>query len=274
MNTLLPQTAVIRRIRSETRDTFTVTLWLKDPAARKRYSFVPGQFNMLSVAGIGECAISICSATWKEHIRHTIRMAGDVTAAISRLKAGDVIGLRGPFGRGWPMEKIRGKDIVIMAGGIGIAPFRSLIRQVIAEKNGSRCFLLYGAKGPKDIIYRNELPMWAEAIDVHLTVDKSDPEEHWPHKTGLVTNLLKDISLVPERTIGLICGPEVMMKASINELLSIGFSEDSIYLSMERHMNCGTGICGHCMFGPKFICRDGPVFPYMEIKKFLGHKEI
>jgi len=275
MDRSIPFEAVIRKIKKETRDVFTLTLWIKDRAVRKNYRFTPGQFNMLSVPGIGECAISISSASWREHIKHTIRVAGDVTTALSALKIGQSIGLRGPFGRGWPMEKLKGRDIMIIAGGIGIAPFRSLIRQIISEKDAeSGCFVLYGAKSPKDIIYKNELPLWAEIINLSVTVDKADPEEHWAGDIGLVTNLFKKIEITPERTIALICGPEIMMKASLGELISKGIPEDSIYLSLERHMNCAMGICGHCMLGPRYVCRDGPVFPYPEIKRFFGITEV
>ncbi len=275
MNIAAPFEAVIKRIKKETRDTFTLTLRVKDRAIRKEYGFTPGQFNMLYVPGIGEAAISICSATWREDIRHTIRVAGDVTTAISNLKGGDVIGVRGPFGRGWPMEMLKGNDLMIMAGGLGIAPFRSLLRQILREKEeGARYFLLYGAKTPKDIIYRNEFPRYGEVFEVLLTVDKADPEEYWKGDMGVVTNLLKKINIIPEKTIAFICGPEIMMQSSIKELINMGLSEDSIYISMERHMNCGMGVCGHCMFGPKFICKDGPVFSYTDIIEFLGEREI
>jgi len=275
MDRSIPFEAVIRKIKKETRDVFTLTLWIKDRVVRKNYKFTPGQFNMLSVPGIGECAISISSASWREHIKHTIRVAGDVTTALSSLKVGQTIGLRGPFGRGWPMERLKGKDIIIIAGGIGIAPFRSLIRQIISEKDAEAgCFVLYGAKSPKDIVYRNELPLWSEIINLSVTVDKADPEEHWAGDIGLVTNLLKKIEITPERTLALICGPEIMMKASLGELISKGIPEGSIYLSLERHMNCAMGICGHCMLGPKYVCRDGPVFPYPEIQRFFSTPEV
>jgi NAD(P)H-flavin reductase len=271
----LPFTAAIKWIRKETRDTWTYALKITDREIERTYRFLPGQFNMLYVPGIGESAISISSGTSDRDVLHTLRVAGDVTTAISKMNEGDVIGVRGPFGRGWPMEETENRNVMIIAGGVGIAPLRSVIRSLYAERRScpGKDIILYGAKTPKDIVYRDEFPRYRDIFQVFLTVDKADPEEYWKGEVGLVTRLLAKASFDPLRTIVFICGPEVMMQSTIRDLLLRGVPGEKIFLSMERNMNCGMGICGHCFFGPKFVCRDGAVFKYTEVEEFLGVRE-
>jgi len=268
--------AVIRWVRKETRDTSTYALRIADSAIRKSYTFKPGQFNMLYLPGYGEAAISISSGSADHDLLHTVRVAGDVTTALSILREGDSIGMRGPFGRGWPMEETRSRDLMVIAGGAGIAPLRPVIRHVY--KNKRSCpgsdVILYGAKTPKDVIYRNEFPRYRGVFQVLLTVDRADPEEYWKWERGLVTHLLDKASFDPLSTVVFVCGPEIMMQAAIRELMLRGVPAEKIFLSMERNMNCGMGICGHCFFGPKFVCRDGPVFAFTEVEEFMGIKEI
>lgn len=272
----VPFEASIKWIKRETRDTATYALKIKNNEIQKAYRFQPGQFNMLYFPGIGESAISISSGTADHDLLHTMRIAGDVTTAISKLGAGDVIGVRGPFGRGWPMEEAENRDLMIIAGGVGIAPLRSVIRHIYSSRKScpGRDIILYGVKTPKDIIFRDEFPRYRDVFQVLLTVDKADPEEYWKGEVGLVTKLLDKVDLKPLGTTVFLCGPEIMMQVTIRELLLRGVPGEKIFLSMERNMNCGMGVCGHCLFGPKFVCKDGAVFKYTDIEEFMGIKEV
>lgn len=272
----VPFEAAIKWIKRETRDTATYALKIRNNDIQKAYRFQPGQFNMLYFPGIGESAISISSGTSDHDLLHTMRVAGDVTTAISKLGAGDVIGVRGPFGRGWPMEEAENRDLMIIAGGVGIAPLRSVIRHIYSSRKScpGKDIILYGVKTPKDIIFRDEFPRYRDVFQVLLTVDKADPEEYWKGEVGLVTKLLDKVDFKPLGTTVFLCGPEIMMQVTIRELLLRGVPGEKIFLSMERNMNCGMGICGHCLFGPKFVCRDGAVFKYTDIEEFMGVKEV
>ena len=276
-----PFEARIRWIRKETRDTFTCALKINNRDIGRAYRFLPGQFNMLHVPGIGEAPISISSSPLDHDLMHTVRVAGDVTTALSRLKAGDVIGMRGPLGRGWPLEEAEGLDLLIVAGGLGIAPLRSVARHILGSpsprKSGNsrpRRILLYGSKTPKDIIFRDEFPRFRDVFEVFLIVDRADPEGFWRGETGMVTKLFDGISLDPGCTIVFVCGPEIMMQTSVRELILRGVPGEKIFVSLERNMNCGIGTCGHCFFGPKFVCKDGPVFRFSEIEELMGIREL
>lgn len=272
----VPFEAVIKWIKKETRDTATYALKIRNSEIQRAYSYKPGQFNMLYFPGIGESAISISSGTTEPHLLHTMRVAGNVTTAISKLGVGDVIGIRGPFGKGWPMEEAENRDLMIIAGGVGIAPLRSVIRHIYTSRKScpGQDTILYGVKTPKDIIYRDEFPRYRDVFQVLLTVDKADPEEYWKGEVGFVTGLLDKVTFNPLGTTVFLCGPEIMMQVTIRELLLRGVPGEKIFLSMERNMNCGMGICGHCLFGPKFICKDGAVFKYTDIEEFMGIKEV
>ena len=275
-----PFEATIKWTRKETRDTFTCAIRISNREIQKGYRFVPGQFNMLYVPGIGEAPISMSSSPLDRDIMHTVRIAGDVTTALSLLGAGEVIGIRGPFGRGWPIEEAEDLDLLIVAGGLGIAPLRSVARHFMKTHSPKkktahpRRMLLYGAKTPKDIVFRDEFPRLRDIFDVFLSVDRADPEEYWRGETGLVTQLFDRLSLDPVRTIVFVCGPEIMMQTSVRELILREVPEEKIFVSMERNMNCGMGICGHCFFGPRFVCKDGPVFRFSEISGIMGIKEL
>ncbi|MDA8240823.1 MAG: FAD/NAD(P)-binding protein [Nitrospiraceae bacterium] len=275
-----PFEATIKWTRKETRDTFTCAIRISNRDIQRGYRFVPGQFNMLYVPGIGEAPISMSSSPLDRDIMHTVRIAGDVTTALSLLGAGEVIGIRGPFGRGWPIEEAEDLDLLIVAGGLGIAPLRSVARHFMKTHSPKkktahpRRMLLYGAKTPKDIVFRDEFPRFRDIFDVFLSVDRADPEEYWRGETGLVTQLFDRLSLDPVRTIVFMCGPEIMMQTSVRELILREVPEEKIFVSMERNMNCGMGICGHCFFGPKFVCKDGPVFRFSEISGLMGIKEL
>lgn len=274
----IPCEAVIKWIKKESRDTSTYALKILDKEIQKRFQYTPGQFNMLSIPGIGEAPISFSSAPSDHDMTHTVRVAGDLTTALSRLNAGDVIGLRGPFGRGWPLSEIYDRELIIVAGGLGIAPLRSVIREILRNhrKNVYKRppVIIYGSKTPKDILFRNEFPRYKDLFNTMLVVNFADPEEYWKGEIGIVTDALRKIIFNPLNTVVFTCGPELMMQSTIKELLISGVAGEKIFLSMERNMNCGMGICGHCFFGPKFTCKDGPVFKYSEIEDFLGIKEI
>lgn len=274
MDKYKPFETSIKWVKKETRDTYTYGLKILNKDIARRYTFRPGQFNMLYMPGVGEAPISISSSPDDSELTHTIRIAGDVTTKISRLKEGDVIGIRGPFGNGWPVEEIEDRELIIIAGGLGIAPLRSLIRYILKRSLKNQVSILYGAKTPKDIIFRDEFSRLKERIRVLLTVDRADPEEYWEGPTGLVTSLFKYLTFKPLNTIAFICGPEIMMQTTVRELIIQGVPPEKIFISMERNMNCGLGVCGHCMFGPKFVCRDGPVFRYSDIEDLMGIKEV
>ncbi|MDA8173864.1 MAG: FAD/NAD(P)-binding protein [Nitrospiraceae bacterium] len=273
-----PFAARVRWAKKETRDTSTFALWIEDEAIRRQYTFSPGQFNMLSVPGIGEAAISISSGPEDGPLLHTIRVAGNVTSAISGICASNIVGMRGPFGNGWPMQEVEGKRLIVIAGGLGMAPLRPVVRHLIKSGMGhgtdERPVLIYGARSPRDILFRHEFQSFGRLFDVHITVDKADPHEHWKGRTGLIPPILEEIPLHGPGTIAFLCGPEVMMKCLINEFMLRGMPAEQIFLSLERNMNCAMGTCGHCMFGPKFVCKDGPVFRYSEVRQFMAVQEI
>jgi NAD(P)H-flavin reductase len=252
------------------------TYWLKftDQAVARSYSFLPGQFNMVYVPGVGEAAISICSDPGDTTtIGHSIRFVGNVTRAVSRLKVGDVVGLRGPFGSSWPMAELEGKDVFIACGGIGLPPLRPAIYHILRnrEKYG-KVTLLYGARTPNELMYTSEHEGWQKAgIDVQLTVDRGDP--NWTGRVGVVPMWFYQFRLDARKTAVLTCGPEIMIRFVIYEALARRIPVDNIHVSLERNMKCGQGSCGHCQIGPYFICKDGPVFRFDALEPYINVEE-
>ncbi len=229
----------------------------------------PGQFVEVSVLGVGEAPISICSSPSRstETFEMCVRKVGDVTAALHQLKAGDKVGIRGPFGHGFPIESFRGKDMLFAPGGLGLPPARSLINQVLDERAlFGRVIILYGARTPAELLFKDELQRWAERSDVELllTVDRGD--DTWSGNVGVITTLFKFISVYPRNTVAVTVGPPVMYRFVLMELLGKGISEGNIYLSLERRMKCGIGKCGHCQINNVYACQSGPVFSYKELK--------
>jgi len=264
----------VQRMRQETSDTFTVELTPEDGGPPMR--FLPGQFNMLYLYGVGEIPISICGdPTAPDSLLHTTRAVGLVTRAMRQMRPGDVLGVRGPYGNGWPLAEAEGKDVVLVAGGIGLAPLRSALYQLLAERNRYRkIVLLYGTRSPEDILYRRDLERWRAHLDleVYVTVDRASGQ--WRGNVGVVTTLIPRAPFTATNTVAMVCGPEVMMRFTVMELLGRGVPAGSIHLSLERNMKCAVGVCGHCQCGPIFVCRDGPVFRYTDIEPFFGKREL
>ena len=234
------------------------------------FRFSAGQFNMIYLPGYGESAISISSAPGtRDSLVHTVRRAGNVTSALFKKKTGDQIGLRGPFGSFWPLESYRGWNVVIAAGGIGLAPLRPAIYEIMKHRDRyDRVRLVYGARRPADLLYVDEFDQWRQAgIEVELTVDLGD--DQWQGQIGVVPTLLERISWLDGRTTLWTCGPEIMMRFVLQHAVSAGISPEHLHLSMERNMNCAMGICGHCQLGPTFVCKDGPVFSYPQMQPYL-----
>jgi len=274
LDPMLPRTAVIREIQRETENVSTFWLELEDAEAAAAYRFQPGQFNMLYLPGFGEVAISISSDVAEPRlIGHTIRSAGSVTRGIARLQAGDKLGLRGPFGNPWPMEEVRGKSLLIVAGGIGLPPLRPVLMSILRNRSDyGRVLLLYGARKPGELLYTGEYQRWRGGqIESHITVDRAD--ESWTGQVGVVPQLFYRIRLEHENTFVFICGPEIMMRFVIYEALARRIAKDAIFLSLERNMKCGIGLCGHCQFGPVFVCKQGPVLNYAAVEPFFGKEE-
>jgi NAD(P)H-flavin reductase len=268
---LMPYWAEVTRIQPEVEGIGTFWLRFKDPIIHKAYSFRPGQFNMVYVPGIGEAAISVSSDPKnRDSFGHTIRFVGNVTRAVSRLKIGDVVGIRGPFGTCWPMEELEGLDIIIAAGGIGLPPLRSAIYQILQNRaKYGKVYLLYGARTPGDLLYTTEFDEWRKAgIDVQITVDRAD--DTWQGQVGVVPTLFYRFRIDPARSAVLTCGPEVMIRFVVFEALARRLPSNRIHVSLERNMKCGQGFCGHCQLGPFFICKDGPVFPYTALEPYFS----
>jgi NAD(P)H-flavin reductase len=271
---MLPRICRVQRVRREMPDTFTLEL---EPAdGSDSFPFATGQFNMLYVFGVGEIPISISGDPARHTpLVHTTRAVGTVSKAICKLKPGDAIGVRGPFGNHWPIEYAKEKDVVIVAGGIGLAPLRSAMYQIIAQREQyDKVVLLYGARTPKDILYSRELERWRAHFDleVHVTVDQATGT--WRGSVGVVTKLVPRAQFDPLNTIALVCGPEVMMRFTTAELEKRGVEVQNIYISMERNMKCAIGMCGHCQYGPHFVCRDGPIFQYSQVQGLLTKREV
>ncbi|MBA1444718.1 MAG: FAD/NAD(P)-binding protein [Chromatiales bacterium] len=270
----LPHSAVIDRRVQESPGIFSLRLQYVDTHVQDIFEFQPGQFNMLSLFGVGEVPISIVSDPDDSHFfDHTIRVAGRVTEALSRLQPGDRVGIRGPFGRGWPMAQAEGQDVVVVTGGLGCAPLVSVIRYLLRRRDRfGDIHIMQGVKNEDDLIWRRQYEVWSREQGVNVQLAADMPGKEWPWQQGLVTELINTLDLNLEKTISMLCGPELMMLAAIAQLRDLKLDDQRIWLSMERNMQCGFGQCGHCQVGPKFVCKDGPVFCYSEVADFLGAK--
>jgi len=258
---------------NETQDTITLEL-----AADGR-PFAPGQFNMVYAFGVGESALSISGdPEMPNRLVHTIRVVGTVTRALERVRLGEDVGVRGPFGTPWPMAQLEGKSVIVIGGGIGLAPLRPAIYQMLAHRDAyDRLAILYGTRTPEDLLFRTELERWRGRFDVEVDVTVDDPglsPGAWRGQVGVVTSLLPLRGFDPANTVALVCGPEIMMRHTARALERMGVEYPQIWVTLERNMKCGAGTCGHCQLGPHFLCQDGPVYRYDEIAPFLARREV
>jgi NAD(P)H-flavin reductase len=270
----VPHPVSVRELRRETHDTFTLTL--EPPDHDRGLLFLPGQFTMLCLFGIGEVPISISGdPAYPLRLIHTIRAVGSVTKTMQNMKRGSTLGVRGPFGKGWPVREAHGKDVVIIAGGIGLAPLRPLIYHLLRHRGDfGHVSIVYGARSPDDILYHRELKSWGGRFDMDVSVTIDHAATDWYGDVGVVTSLLEKVRCKPGNTLAMTCGPEIMMRFAARELNRLGIPDEHTYVSMERNMQCAVGTCGHCQYGPYFVCKDGPVFRLDMIKPFFGTREI
>ncbi|NIP42252.1 MAG: Ni/Fe hydrogenase subunit gamma [candidate division Zixibacteria bacterium] len=272
-NPMMPRQFRIQRFKRDTVDTFSMEL--KPVSGPRKFNFLPGQFNMLYVFGVGEVPISISGdPTNPEILVHTTRAVGNVTKAMDSLKSGHTIGVRGPLGTSWPVIEAEGNDVVLVAGGIGLAPLRPVMYHLLAHREHyGKIVLLYGTRTPDDILFKKELEKWRSRLDleIHITVDRGTGS--WRGNVGVVTNLIGRAPFDHLNCTAMVCGPEIMMRFSALGLQKRGVEPGDIWVSMERNMKCGIGLCGHCQMGPLFVCKDGPVFRYSEIKEIFTRRE-
>jgi NAD(P)H-flavin reductase len=269
---MVPEPFEVVAKRRDTVDTWTLEL---EPRSGQPLRFAPGQFTMLSAGGAGEVPISISGDPDRpERLVHTVRAVGLATKAICDAEPGRVLGVRGSFGTGWPVADLEGEDVVIAAGGIGLAPLRPTLLQLITQRERyGRLVLLYGGRAPDQLLYMDELAEWSErGLEVLVTVDSAGPE--WLGHVGVVTRLVRRAKLAPKATAAMLCGPELMMRFMVAALVDHGVPTDRIYASMERNMQCGIGHCGHCQLGPTLVCRDGPVYSWAELEPWLAIREL
>ena len=267
---LLPTVVRVRARRRETHDTWTLSI---DSGG---ISFQPGQFNMLYAFGIGEIPVSLSGGPGATgNLLHTVRGVGAVSQAITRLKTGDVLGIRGPYGTAWPMAESEGNDVIVVAGGLGLAPLRPAIYRLFVQRERyRRIVVLYGTRSPADILFRREIERWRQRLDVAVEVTVDHADSVWHGEVGVVTKLVGRAAFDPSHTIGLVCGPEMMMRFTATALEGAGVAPERIFLSLERNMKCAIGHCGHCQLGPILLCRDGPVLRFDRIRSMLTVPEL
>ncbi len=271
---MVPEPFRITRVCRELADTFTLELAPEE--GPERFPFAPGQFNMLYVFGVGEVPISISGDPADDtRLVHTVRAVGPVTDALRELRTGDTVGVRGPFGTPWPVLDLAGEDLVIVGGGVGLAPLRPAIYTAFAhrEKFG-QLVILYGARTQDDILYRKELQTWRGKFDAHVDVTVDRATGRWNGNVGVVTKLIGRGGFDPVHAKALVCGPEVMMRFTLQTLQEQGLDADDVYISMERNMKCAVGWCGHCQWGGNFVCKDGPVFRYDRVADIFNVREV
>ena len=270
-----PTAPLAYRVARRKRETVGVWTLELEPVHASIEPIAPGQFTMLYAFGVGEAPISASALTGAGTLVHTIRAAGAVTRALCASKPGAIVGVRGPYGNTWPIEAAYGKDVVIVAGGIGLPPLRPVIHHVLAHRRDfSSLVVLYGGRSPLDLLFRSELTRWRSRLDVtvDVTVDTAGPE--WHGRVGVVTKLIPRAPFDPANAIAMVVGPEIMMRYAAEALVARGLAPDDVWVSMERTMRCGIGLCGHCQLGPTLICRDGPVYRWPYLEPLLGVPEL
>ena len=254
----------------ETADTFTIDVHTPDG-----FPFRPGEFTMLYVYGVGDVPISISGDPARSEIlTFTIRAAGKVTEALGRLRPGDWIGVRGPYGRGWPMEAAKGHDVVLVGGGIGVAPLRSAIYDILNNRGDyEKVAIAVGFRSRDDILFLKQIHEWRQRFDIDLDITVDTADDTWKGSVGVVTRLIPMLDFGAD-AVSMVCGPEIMMMFTARALRDRGFAEHNIYVSLERNMKCGIGLCGHCQYGELFVCTDGPVKPFSDVERIFGIREI
>ncbi len=274
LNPYQPHEAIILERIQEGRNLFTLRLKLSEQKRQDDYEFEPGQFNMLYLYGVGEIAISIVSDPLDSHIiDHTIRVVGRVTRGMAELKAGDRIGLRGPYGRGWPMTESMHKDVVVVTGGLGCAPVVSVINYIEQRREQfGRLNIVQGVKHTADFIWKDRYDKWRELPQTRVLLAADVGESLWPWHVGPVTSLFSQLVFDPDNVAVMMCGPEGMMRVVCHHMLDNSVPASQLFLSMERNMQCAIGHCGHCQYGSRFICKDGPVFSYDRVRDLFETK--
>lgn len=268
-NPYLPDMATIVEVIQETHNIKTFRVVINNEERMKAFTFMPGQVGQLSVFGAGESTFVINSSpTRKDYLQFSVMRVGEVTTRLHQLQPGDQIGVRAPLGNSFPVEDLKGKNIVFVGGGIGMAPLRTLFTYMLDNRKDYKDItLLYGARSPADLTYKAELPDWTGRKDVNTVLTIDNPSDGWEHKVGLIPNVLLEINPSPKNTVAITCGPPIMIKFTLQALKKLGFEDENILTTLEKRMKCGVGICGRCNIGTKYVCMDGPVFTYAQLKE-------
>ncbi|WP_147821932.1 FAD/NAD(P)-binding protein [Salidesulfovibrio onnuriiensis] len=268
-NPYLPEMATVKEIIQETHNIKTFRVVLNNEQRMKDFKFEPGQVGQLSIFGVGESTFVINSTpTRMDYLQFSVMAAGEVTQRLHALQEGDEIGVRAPLGNWFPYEKMKGKDVVIVGGGIGMAPLRTLLLYMIDNRDDyGKITVIYGARTPQDLSYSYEFEEWAAAKDMNLVLTVDNEAPGWDHKVGLIPNILLEESPSPENTVAVTCGPPIMIKFTLQALKKLGFEDENIYTTLEKRMKCGVGLCGRCNIGSSYVCVDGPVYSFAELQK-------
>lgn len=266
-NPYLPYVATVLETIQESPTIKTVRVRFNDQKAWEAFTYEPGQVGQLSVFGVGESTFVINSSpSCKDYLQFSVMRTGEVTSAIHNLKVGDQVGVRGPLGNYWPWEDWKGKNVFFVGGGVGMAPVRTILNHLLERHTEyGKLGLLYGAKSPADMAFKEDVKLWLANPDLDATLTVDVPTEDWKHKAGLIPNVLKEINPSPENSIAALCGPPIMIKFTLAAFKELGFKDEQIYTTLERRMKCGVGICGRCNLGDKYICLDGPVFTQAQL---------
>jgi len=272
-NPYIPMLTKVKSLISENevRDIKTIELEFQKKEEYKAFNYIPGQFAEISIIGKGECPIGIASSPTEEGtIKFTIKKMGTVTSAFHNSDVGDTIGVRGPLGNGWPMEELKGKNIVVIGGGFAFSTLRSLVLYVLDDNNRKDygdITVIYGNRDSGEVLYRDVLEEWEKRDDIKVVLTIDREEETWTRKVGFVAAIVKEVAPSPDNAVAIICGPPIMIRTAVDELVKIGWKDEHILNSLEMRMKCGIGKCGRCNIGEKFVCIDGPVFSLAELKK-------
>lgn len=269
VNPYLPDMATLVEVIEETPNIKTFRVVINDEERMRNFTFKPGQVGQLSVFGAGEATFVINSSpTRMDYLQFSVMRVGEVTTRLHRLRAGDQIGVRAPLGNAFPVDELKGKNIIFIGGGIGMAPLRTLFTYMLDNRDDYKDIaLLYGARSPTDLAYQSELPEWQARKDITTVLTIDNPVDGWEHKVGMIPNVLLEMNPSPENTVAITCGPPIMIKFTLQALKKLGFEDSNIITTLEKRMKCGVGICGRCNIGTQYVCQDGPVFKYSELKE-------